>query len=134
MSNLKIYKVVAVLPSVLEADTLYMVRTGIGFDMYLTENTGTVAYKSNSNSSGTIIATISQDLGYPAKQSGTFLITGLSGLTVGKQVVISQFADDNLEMDSINCSGQVIDAATIKVFYNSRFPVGGIYQFNYLIQ
>lgn len=47
MSSFKIDKVISTLPAVLEADKVYVVRTGSGFDLYVTENTGTIAYKLN---------------------------------------------------------------------------------------
>lgn len=40
-------KVVSVLPSTLIADTVYYVRTGAGFDIYVTDQTGTTAHKIN---------------------------------------------------------------------------------------
>lgn len=40
-------KVVSALPDPLEPDTLYYVRTGAGFDLYLSDTTGSVAYQQN---------------------------------------------------------------------------------------
>ena len=40
-------KVVATLPDPLEPDTLYFVRTGGGFDIRLTDNTGSTAHRLN---------------------------------------------------------------------------------------
>lgn len=47
MSLLKIAKVVASLPDPLTADTIYLVRTGAGFDLYCSDSTGSVAHKAN---------------------------------------------------------------------------------------
>lgn len=44
---LRFVKVVAALPSPLSANTFYSVRVGEGFDMYLTDTTGSVAFKLN---------------------------------------------------------------------------------------
>lgn len=45
-------KEVASLPGTLSASTLYFVRTGVGFDIYLTNESGTiVAYPLNSSGS-----------------------------------------------------------------------------------
>jgi hypothetical protein len=99
--------------------------------------------KSINNSIAKPVTTIEVDLGYPAKTSGSFTITGLSGLIANKQVVISQASGpytaksnnpDEAEMDSLALSGYVMDATSIKVFYISQFPVGGNFKFNYLIQ
>jgi hypothetical protein len=63
MATIKHYKVVAALPSTLVADSIYLVRVGTGFDLYVT------------NSSGTIVA-------YPANyQQGSANLSALSGLT-----------------------------------------------------
>jgi hypothetical protein len=47
MSILKARKEVAVLPSILEADTIYVIRAGAGFDLYISDNTGAIAHKLN---------------------------------------------------------------------------------------
>jgi hypothetical protein len=40
-------KEVAALPATLTANTLYFVRRGAGFDIYVTDNTGLLVYKAN---------------------------------------------------------------------------------------
>ena len=47
MTILKARKEVAALPSLLEANTIYVIRTGMGFDLYITDNTGSIAHKLN---------------------------------------------------------------------------------------
>ncbi len=47
MSNIRFAKVVSSLPAVLEPDTLYLVRVGAGFDLYVSDATGSVAYPVN---------------------------------------------------------------------------------------
>lgn len=48
MPNVLQHKVVAALPEALEPDSIYYVRVGDGFDMYVTNGSGTVvAYKAN---------------------------------------------------------------------------------------
>jgi hypothetical protein len=44
---IKFNKVISELPPVLEADAVYFVRTGEGFDMYVTDRTGSVAFRVN---------------------------------------------------------------------------------------
>lgn len=44
---LKIHKVVAVLPEVLEPNSIYFVRAGIGYDQYVTDQTGAIAHTMN---------------------------------------------------------------------------------------
>ena len=48
MPVFKIEKSVSTLPAVLTADTVYAVRTGVGFDLYITDSTGAVAHALNS--------------------------------------------------------------------------------------
>lgn len=47
MAGLKVKKVIATLPGTLEANTIYLVRAGAGFDFHVTDATGTVAYTQN---------------------------------------------------------------------------------------
>jgi hypothetical protein len=44
---IKFYKTVVSLPNVLEPNTMYAVRIGAGFDFYLSDMTGAIAYKMN---------------------------------------------------------------------------------------
>jgi hypothetical protein len=53
MSKIKIDKVVANLPDPLVADTVYAVRSGTGFDLFISDATGTVAHAINP--SGTFV-------------------------------------------------------------------------------
>lgn len=89
------------------------------------------------------VSTVEVDLGLPALNSGSFNITGLSGLTPGKQVVITQACgpytgkgtlEDESEMDLVTAKGYVVDATTIKCFWNSQYKVLGNFKFNYFIQ
>jgi hypothetical protein len=45
-------KEVAALPVILEANTLYFVRVGEGFDLYLSDLTGAIAHKVNGGGGG----------------------------------------------------------------------------------
>ena len=47
MSDLKIYKEIGGVTSNFGADSIYAIRTGPGFDLYLTDTTGSVAFKQN---------------------------------------------------------------------------------------
>lgn len=47
MAVLKVEKVVSALPGTLVADTIYFVRVGTGFDLYVTDSTGAIAYQVN---------------------------------------------------------------------------------------
>lgn len=47
MAKFSATKVVSALPGTLAADTLYLVRTGTGFDLYCSDSTGNIAHKLN---------------------------------------------------------------------------------------
>ena len=77
-----------------------------------------------------------------AHRSGTFDITGLSGLTAGKPVLIVQTAAeiaskgnarDEGEMDQIQATGYVVDATTIRAYWQAPSVVVGTYAFAYAV-
>lgn len=77
-----------------------------------------------------------------ARRSGHAQITGLAGLTAGKQVLIEQAPGpytgkgtrtDEAEMDAISATAVVLNAGTIDVYWNSQYRVRGNYKFNYLV-
>lgn len=47
MAKIKIDKVVSVLPNPLIPNTVYAVRVGNGFDLYISDSTGSIAHKLN---------------------------------------------------------------------------------------
>lgn len=51
MSDFRIYKEISTVPDQLVSNSIYVVRVGVGFDLYITDSTGAVAHKVN-NSSG----------------------------------------------------------------------------------
>lgn len=82
-----------------------------------------------------------KDLGV-AKRSGTFDITGLSGLTADKVVNIVQTnaqissrgnARDESEMDHISVTGYVVDATTIRAYWHAPSVCVGEYAFAYWV-
>ena len=82
-----------------------------------------------------------KDLGV-SKMAGTFDITGLSGLTTGKNVLVMQTnqmisskgnARDEPEMDKIQASGYVLNSTTIRCNWNATGVVVGTYAFAYMI-
>lgn len=52
MATLRVHKVVATLPNPLDPDAIYAVRVGAGFDLYISDATGSVAHKINGGASG----------------------------------------------------------------------------------
>ena len=47
MAIFRVDKVVAALPGTLTPSTVYAVRVGAGFDLYISDSTGSVAHKVN---------------------------------------------------------------------------------------
>jgi len=101
----------------------------------------TIAPGSGGPGGGVVYTNFTRDLGVSCR-SGTFDITGLSGLTSGKVVEVIQTAAqiaskgnarDEFEMDNIQLTGYVFDATTIRVYWNSPGVVVGTYAFGYLV-
>jgi hypothetical protein len=77
------------------------------------------------------------------RRTGRFTIGGLSGLTVGKPVIVQQASGpytgkgtraDEAEMDMLVVSGKVISATTIECFWNSAGGrVRGNFKFDYMV-
>lgn len=66
MADFKAVKQVATLPSPLVADTVYMVRAGDGFDLYVTDTTGAIAHRLNAD-------TIARSVHKHERMKGDFL-------------------------------------------------------------
>jgi hypothetical protein len=47
MANFKVYKSISAIPTPYEANAIYFVRVGLGFDLYMADSTGTNVFKSN---------------------------------------------------------------------------------------
>lgn len=92
-------------------------------------------------SGGLTLTDFTKDLGV-AHRGGSFDITGLAGLTPDKNVLVVQTAQkitskgdarDEAEMDQIQLTGYVLDAATVRCFWNSTGVVVGTYAFGYSV-
>ncbi len=82
------------------------------------------------------------NLGYPTRRSGTFAITGLSGLTIGKPVQIwlargpytgkgTQPGEESMYAGQITGACTAVDTISASFAFGSR--IGGMIKFNYLI-
>jgi hypothetical protein len=89
-----------------------------------------------------VLSSFEANLGATARTSGSFLIQGLSGLTVGKPVLIQKATGpytgkgsraDEAEMDLITTAGVVESSSTVRVYWQSAKLVRGNFKFNYLI-
>lgn len=102
---------------------------------------GTIATVNVPGGSGSGWSHFTQDLG-TGRMGGTFDVTGLSGLTADQYVDVRQTARaiaskgnarDEAEMDQIEATGYVVDATTIRVYWNAPSFVVGTYAFAYLV-
>ena len=91
---------------------------------------------------GLSLTEVEKNLGSTPKTSGSFQITGLSGLTADDPVLIRQTVGpytgkgtraDEYELDSINVGGKVANATTIQCYWRSDSWVRGNYKFVYAV-
>jgi hypothetical protein len=97
----------------------------------------------NPPSGGSVLFDVIEvDVGAPARDSGSVTVGGLTGLIVGKPVVMWQALEsvtgkgdlsDNAELEGVSASGIVSSATEIAVTWWAKSPVAGIVKFNYLI-
>lgn len=120
-------------------DTLTLVA---GDNITITTDAATDSITINASSGGATLTEVEKDLGSFARTTGSFTITGLSGLTIGKPVIISQAAAaptgkgtraDEVEMDMLTVSAVVTAADTITAYWNTPLFVKGNMKFNYFI-
>jgi hypothetical protein len=97
---------------------------------------------SPSGAGNPVLTTVEVDLGAKSRRSGKFTISGLSGLTVGKPVLVRQAVGpytgkgtraDEAEMDYVSCTAVVASASTITVYWQASGRVKGNRKFNYFI-
>lgn len=102
------FKVVNQLPAVLEVDSLYYVKTGSGFDLYVSNNTGTSALKINAVSPDSFESFSKNLASNPAAISYVGDIPTTITYTVGVGSVVKTFSYDiNGNLSSIALSGDI---------------------------
>lgn len=114
--------------------------TGVGVTAAVASGVATVTISGGAGG-GTTFTAFTQDLG-TARRDGTFDITGLSGLSADKVVQVVQTAApitskgdarDEPEMDQIQVTGYVVDASTIRCYWQAPSVVVGTYAFAYSV-
>lgn len=90
--QLKIKKVVSVLPTELSANTIYFVLNGIGFDIYVTDSFGLIAYSTN-NISNTSQILVRNETGSTISAGKVVYINGASN---NRAIIGLAKADTNL--------------------------------------
>lgn len=103
--------------------------------------TGEISTHSHAGGGGSVYTEFTKDLGV-ARRSGTFNITGLSGLTADKVVSIVQTAApiaskgnarDEPEMDLIRATGYVVNTTTIRAYWQAQGVMVGSYNFAFQV-
>ena len=99
MALIKQHKFVAALPATLEADSIYFVRTGVGFDQYVTNSSGQiVAYPANDKwdalktpaiAAGALALDLSSPAGFRVALNQSVTALTLAGVPSGRVVVFT---------------------------------------------
>jgi len=117
--------------------------TGAGVSVTVAAGVATVNVPGGAAGSLTL-TTVEKDLGALASKDGTFDITGLSGLTADKQVLVNQAVavytgkgtlKDEAEMNQCYAAGYVLNTTTIRVYWHCGHwsNLKGNVKFNYAV-
>ena len=101
-----------------------------------------VEVAAEASSGGLSLTEVEVDLGSTPLTSGSFQITGLSGLPVDEPVLIRQGLGpytgkgtlaDEFEMDTLNVAGKVASASAIQCYWTTDSLVRGNFKFLYAV-
>lgn len=134
----KLAKVVATLPGTLEADTVYFVRVGSGFDLYVTNHTGTVvAYALNGGAAASGASGQSEvDFGSGGNTNASTTITGQASIAAESSVVATllpkattEHAIDDHVVEEIDVfAGNIVAGTGFTIYAKTRnVPLYGKY-------
>jgi len=122
MATLRFSKVVAGLPGTLTPDTLYLVRAGAGFDLYVSDATGSIAYPVNAPT-----AVAAPQITYPKRSATPKIVGDVAGtalttlaLTASRQYFIPFVVprDVNLTELRISVTTAATGTASIGIYGN----------------
>ena len=129
MATFKARKVVAALPAQLEADTLYAVRVGDGFDLYISDNTGALAHKVNGGGGGAtdefiylnadfaLTSTTSTQRLFNTTTNGRLtLTTGIYSFALGAYLTGMSSTSGNLNFDLKGAGTAVLDGIAMSAY------------------
>lgn len=100
---MRVEKVVSALPGVLDPDTVYFVRVGTGFDTFVTDSTGSVAYSQNAGTGGAL-----RIVGGYRASTATNVNASTAGVTIPWDDAGNRRQDTGI---SINAASQVVTVA-----------------------
>lgn len=122
---LLVQKVVSSLPSVLTPHTLYLVRVGTGFDLYMTDSTGRIAHKINPPSINNEIELLKKYV----QSRGNGLITNGNGMLLNNTNFSNWVFDRTDTKSGFGCftthtpNGVAIADELIPVDYNATYEI-----------
>jgi hypothetical protein len=136
MAMFKAHKVVSSLPGVLEADSVYFVRVGAGFDLHVTNGVGQItSYQLNSSGGGSVIKGTAS---ITTNGRDVFETIAAPGTTPLSHVFVSLAHHDDTDE---NCP-EMLDIVTlsanpgtdqIDVTATFSFPTSGPVKINYMV-
>lgn len=130
MAAIRFAKVVAGLPATLAPDTLYLVRSGAGFDLFLSDATGAIAYPVNPSGGASIDN--AGAIAWP-KRSATPRIVGDVGgtalttlsLTAARQYFVPFTVPRTLQLTGLRISITTAASGTASVGIYDNTKIGG---------
>lgn len=130
MAAIRFAKVVAGLPATLAPDTLYLVRSGAGFDLFLSDATGAIAYPVNPSGGASIDN--AGAIAWP-KRSATPRIVGDVGgtalttlaLTAARQYFVPFTVPRTLQLTGLRISITTAASGTASVGIYGNTKIGG---------
>lgn len=125
MSTLKVGKVLSSLPGTLVANMMYAVRVGVGYDLYITDSTGSIAYKQNAPDdvivanvqSGTTYTNVAGDCGKEIQMTSATANTvyiDASVASAGKYLIVRQCGAGQTTIAFISGTTYQKSGATLK--------------------
>jgi hypothetical protein len=125
MAKIHFTKVVANLPGTLTPDTMYLVRTGAGFDLYASDTTGSIAYLANASNAPIQIT-------YPKRAATPKIVGDVSGtilvsmaITASRLYFIPLITPRNVVLTGLRISVTTTATGTVSIGIYSNTVVSG---------
>ncbi len=127
MATLRFSKVVAGLPGTLTPDTLYLVRAGAGFDLYVSDATGSIAYPVNAPT-----AVAAPQITYPKRSATPKIVGDVAGtalttlaLTASRQYFIPFVVPRDVNLTGLRISVTTAATGTASIGIYGNVVVSG---------
>jgi hypothetical protein len=127
MATLRFSKVVSSLPGTLTPNTLYLVRAGAGFDLYLSDATGSIAYPVNAPT-----AVAAPQIAYPKRSATPKIVGDVAGtalttlaLTASRQYFIPFVVPRDVNLTGLRISVTAASSGTASIGIYGNAVVSG---------